>query len=240
MYMISLNMDAYIAPNFESNSISVPHILSLNEIHEFYKAVDSFLPCQTNFERFSLSYSVLFRLFYCCGLRLSEGCYLKRSAVNLENGCLYVYQSKGRKDRVVFMSPDMLKMCINYDRLMAKLVPGREWFFPGRDKSKPFSKTSIDKRFKEFWNMTPYAGKVDKEPTVNCLRHTYVVTKMNEWMSQGKDFEVMMPYLSRYLGHSSINETQYYYHQTVSAFEIVRKHDSISDRVIPEVVSYEE
>jgi len=240
LYMISLNIQAYIAPTFKSNSISVPHILSLDEIHEFYKAVDSFLPCQTNFGRFSLSYSVLFRLFYCCGLRLSEGCYLKRSAVNLKNGCLCIYQSKGCKDRVVFMSPDMLKMCANYDRLMAKLVPDREWFFPGRDGLKPFSKNSIDKRFKEFWNMTPYAGKVDKEPTVNCLRHTYVVTKMNEWMSQGKNFEVMMPYLSRYLGHSSIDETQYYYHQTVSAFEIIRKHDSISDRVIPEVVYYEE
>jgi len=233
-------MEAYIAPTFESNSISVPHILSPGEIHEFYKAVDSFLPWQTNFKRFSLSYSVLFRLFYCCGLRLAEGCYLKRSAVNLKNGCLSIYQSKGRKDRVVFMSPDMLKMCTNYDRLMQKLVPDREWFFPGRDGLKPFLKNSIDKRFKEFWNMTPYTGKVDKKPTVHSLRHTYVVTKMNDWMSQGKDFNALMPYLSRYLGHSSINETQYYYHQTVSAFEIVRKHDSISDRVIPEVVPYEE
>ena len=240
LYMISLNIQAYIAPTFESNSISVPHILSPDEIHEFYKAVDSFLPCQTNFQRFSLSYSVLFRLFYCCGLRLSEGCYLKRCAVNLKNGCLSIYQSKGRKDRVVFMSPDMLKMCINYDRLMAKLVPDREWFFPGRDELKPFSKTSIDKRFKEFWNMTPYAGKVDKEPTIHSLRHTYVVTKMNDWMNEGREFKAMMPYLSRYLGHSSINETQYYYHQVVSAFEIVRKHDSVADRVIPEVIPYEE
>ena len=86
LYMTSLNMEAYIAPTFESNPISVPHILSLDEIHEFYKAVDSFLPWQTNFQRFSLSYSVLFRLFYCCGLRLSEGCYLKVCAVNLKNG----------------------------------------------------------------------------------------------------------------------------------------------------------
>jgi len=239
LYMISLNIQAYIPRAFGSNAISVPHILSPGEIHEFYKAVDSFLPYQTNFQRFSLSYSVLFRLFYCCGLRLSEGCYLKRSAVNLDNGCLYIYQSKGRKDRVVFMSKDMLQMCKSYDKLMAKLVTDREWFFPGRDKSRPFLKNSIDKKFKEFWNMTFYAGKVDKKPTVNSLRHTYVVTKMNDWMSQGKNFEVMMPYLSRYLGHSSINETQYYYHQTVSAFEIVRKHDSISDRVIPEVIPYE-
>jgi len=240
LYMISLNIQAYIPRAFGSNAISVPHILSPGELYEFYKAVDTFLPCQTSFGRFSLSYSVLFRLFYFCGLRLSEGCYLKRCAVNLKNGCLYIYQSKGRKDRVVFMSPDMLKMCANYDRLMTKLVPDREWFFPGRDTSRPFLKTSIDKKFKEFWNMTPYTGKVDKERIVNSLRHTYVVTKMNDWMSQGKDFNALMPYLSRYLGHSSINETQYYYHQTVSAFEIVRKHDSISDRVISEVVPYEE
>lgn len=88
--------------------------------------------------------------------------------------------------------------------------------------------------------MTPYAGKVDKKPTVHSLRHTYVVTKMNDWMNEGKDFEAMMPYLRRYLGHTSIDETQYYYHQVVSAFEIVRKHDSVAGRVIPEVVPYEE
>lgn len=56
---------------------------------------------------------------------------------------------------------------------------------------------------------------------------------MNDWMNEGKDFEAMMPYLSRYLGHTSIDETQYYYHQVVSAFEIVRKHDNVADRVIP-------
>lgn len=240
LYMISLNLEAYMPRSFESNTVSVPHILSHDEIHEFYKAVDIFLPFQSSFQRFSLSYSVLFRLFYCCGLRLSEGCNLKRSAVNLENGCLSIYQSKGDKDRVVFMSEDMLQMCKRYDGLMHNLVPNREWFFPGRDESKPFSKTSMDKKFSEFWDMTPYAGKVDKKPTIHSLRHTYVVTKMNDWMNEGKDFKAMMPYLSRYLGHASIDETQYYYHQVVSAFEIVRKHDSAADCYIPEVIPYEE
>jgi integrase/recombinase XerD len=138
------------------------------------------------------------------------------------------------------MSLDMAQMCKRYDRLMQKLVPDREWFFPGRDASKPFQKTSIDKKFSEFWKSTPFAGKVDKKPTIHSLRHTYVVTKMNEWMNEGKNFEAMLPYLSRYLGHTSINETYYYYHQVVSAFEIVRKHDHIADRVIPEVIACEE
>ena len=33
---------------------------------------------------------------------------------------------------------------------------------------------------------------------------------MNEWMNEGKDFKAMMPYLSRYLGHTSVDETQIY------------------------------
>jgi integrase len=239
LYMISLNIEAYIPRTFESNTIAVPHILTYDELQAFFKAVDNFQPSQLTFQRFSLSYSVLFRLFYCCGLRLSEGCHLKRSAVNLKNGSLSIYQSKGRNDRLVFLSEDVLQMCKNYDKLMQKFLPDREWFFPGRDESKPFSKTNINKRFSKFWNRTPYAGKVDKKPTVQSLRHTFVVTKMNEWMNEGKDFNVMMPYLSRYLGHTSINETQYYYHQVISAFEIVRKRDQVTDRVIPEVIQYE-
>jgi integrase/recombinase XerD len=182
---------------------------------------------------------VLFRLFYCCGLRLSEGCYLKRTAVNLKNGCLSILHSKGNKDRIVYMTQDMLQMCNKYDSLMQKIVPDREWFFPGWDDSKSFSKNSIDKKFKFFWNMTPYSNKVDKTPTIHCLRHTYVVNKMNEWMKEGKDFNAMMPYLSRYLGHASIDETHYYYHMAISSFEIIRGSDSVSDKVIPEVFFYE-
>jgi integrase len=63
---------------------------------------------------------------------------------------------------------------------------------------------------------------------------------MNEWMDTGVDTAVMMPYLSRYLGHSSIVETQYYFHTIEQAFPIIRRHDAISDSIIPEVVTYAE
>ena len=101
-------------------------------------------------------------------------------------------------------------------------------------------KHSVDKKFTEFWNKTPFAKKVDKKPTVQSLRHTFVVNKMNEWMKTGVDTGVMMPYLSRYLGHSSIAQTQYYYHTIEQAFPVIRQHDTLTQRVIPEVVSCEE
>lgn len=80
----------------------------------------------------------------------------------------------------------------------------------------------------------------DKRTTIRCLRHTFVVNKMNEWMKAGVDTAVMMPYLSRYLGHSSISETQYYYRTIEQAFAVVHRHDAVAERVIPEVVNYGE
>ena len=123
---------------------------------------------------------------------------------------------------------------------MQNIVPDREWFFPGWHLDRAIRKTSIDKKFAEFWNKTPFAGKVDKKPTVQSLRHTFVVDKMNEWMETGVDTGVMMPYLSRYLGHSSISETQYYYHTIEQAFPIIRWRDAVAQSIIPEVVTYEE
>jgi len=50
----------------------------------------------------------------------------------------------------------------------------------------------------------------------------------------------MLPYLSRYLGHKSPDETYYYYHLVEKAFDTIREKDTVSGKVIPEVVPYEE
>ena len=46
---------------------------------------------------------------------------------------------------------------------------------------------------------------------------------------------VMLPYLSKHLGHKGMDETLYYYHQVDDAFRIVREKDTIANDVIPEV-----
>ena len=240
LYMQSLGKNPYIPKHFASETVGVPHILSRAELTSFFSVVDAYLPPQPVFRRLVSTYQVLFRLFYCCGLRLAEGCYLRRSCADLKNGTIEILQSKGNKDRLVFLSDDVLAMCREYDEAMQNIVPDREWFFPGRYPDRAIRKTSVDKKFTVFWNKTPFAGKVDKKPTVQSLRHTFVVDKMNEWMETGVDTGVMMPYLSRYLGHSSISETQYYYHAIEQAFPIIRQRDAVARSIIPEVVIYEE
>ncbi len=240
LYMQSLGKNPYIPKHFASETVEVPHILSRAELASFFSVVDAYSPPQFVFRRLVPVYQVLFRLFYCCGLRLAEGCYLRRACVDLKNGTIEILQSKGNKDRLVFLSDDVLAMCGKYDEAMQNIIPDREWFFPGWHPDRAIRKTSVDKNFAIFWNKTPFAGKVDKKPTVQSLRHTFVVDKMNEWMERGVDTCVMMPYLSRSLGHSSISETQYYYHTIEQAFPIIRRHDAVAQSIIPEVVTYEE
>jgi integrase len=242
LYIRSFGKNAYVPKHFASETVDVPHLLSREELTSFFAAADHYMPQRANLRRFALMYRVLFRLFYCCGLRLSEGCSLRRSCVDLDKGTITILQSKGDKDRLVFLSDDVRAMCKDYDETMQKIVPDREWFFPGWYPDRPIRLFSVDKKFAEFWNKTPFAtkGAKNKKPTVHGLRHLFVVNKMNEWMEAGVDIGVMMPYLSRYLGHSSISHTQYYFHTIEQIFPAIRRSDVVAQRVIPEVVPYEE
>lgn len=130
-------------------------------------------------------------------------------------------------------------MCANLiNRLHHKYDFYSEYLFPSSDPDKPLQVASINKKFKDFWNETPYA-KSETQPTVYSLRYSFVVSRMNRWMENSESLNSLMPYLSKYLGHSSAENTYYYYHQIQSAFKFVRQKDELSNNIISEV-TYEE
>lgn len=243
LYMQSQGMEAHIPTHFYQKSHYVAHVLSDEEIQEFFKAADSYHPDHNSvaFMRLSMEYRVLFRIIYCCGLRVSEARKLRNTDVNLSDGAICIAQSKGRKDRIVYLAPDVLELCVEYRNLMdSEYNTKSDWFFPARNPDNILSVCTIDSKFRQFWAKTPYAVACDRSPTVHCLRHSYVVKKMNLWMEEGIALNSMMPYLSKYLGHSSPSDTFYYYHQIDTAFKIIRARDTLSAKVIPEVGIYEE
>ncbi|MFD1401640.1 hypothetical protein ACFQ5H_06945 [Robinsoniella peoriensis] len=109
------------------------------------------------------------------------------------------------------------------------------WFFPARNLECMLSVGTIDMKFRQFWASTPFTADLDRAPTVHSLRHSFVVKRMNLWMKSGISLDVMMPYLSRYLGHCSPDDTFYYYNQIQEVFRIIRDKDISSSRLIPEV-----
>lgn len=214
------------------------HILDKTELHELFEVIDSYVPHSANRADFRMAdeYPILFRLYYCCGLRNSEACSLKRSDIDLEKGIITIYNGKNKKDRLVYLPEDLKELAaIYFESLKGDLGYEPFWFFPGRYPDRHIPKTSIDKRFKQFWGMTPSSKHCDKDPTPHSLRHGFVVDRLNNWILNGINIDIMFIYLSKYLGHKDPDESFYYYHLAKDAFRILRQKDSMSSEVIPEV-----
>ncbi|MBI9093569.1 MAG: tyrosine-type recombinase/integrase [Sphaerochaeta sp.] len=212
-YMTSLGAEVCYPLSHCSEEHAVPYIPDRDELHKLFCYIDSSRSKNLCFSRFDIEYPIIVRLYYCCGLRLNEVVVLRRSDVNLETGNLYIRHSKGDKDRLVFIADDFLALIRSYDAKMeAEYVKDREWFFPGFYVTRHFSKSAIDVKFMQWW-MDAFPNWEGKRPTVHALRHAFVVHRVNDWVEEGNELSAIMPYLSRYLGHSSIEETMYYYHQ---------------------------
>lgn len=240
IYQNSLGIESYIPKKFTSHETTLPHILSNEELKALFVSIDSYHP-NGRFRRLALEYKILFRLLYSCGLRISEGCFLRKEDINFDCGSVRILHAKGDKDRLIYLPEDLHLLCKQYWELLATQIPEEiNWFFPSMNPAKPIPKTSVDKKFQQFWAATPYASSYDKRPTVHSLRHTFVVDRMNVWMLEGRNLNIMMPYLSAHLGHSGPKETFYYFHQVERAFQVVREKDTSSQIVIPEVIPYEE
>lgn len=240
-YILSLGKDAYIPGCFFCKEYRPAlYIPSKEEVGDLLLSMDvptSHNPKQLRLDR---ECKVLFLLYFCCGLRLSEGRLLKWQHINLESGTLTIIGSKGMKDRLVYLPEDGIQILMAYKEKQESEFKGIEWAFPGSNPEKPVSCSGVESCFSRHWAMTAAAQTLDKHPTPHCLRHAFVVERFNEWMAQGIDTNKMLPYLSRYLGHKSPSETYYYYHLVDKAFDTVRQKDSVSKNVIPEVVPYEE
>ncbi len=239
-YLLSIGENAYVIQSLPARHYQQPYILTGSELSAFFIAVDNFAPDYRSCDRMAAGYSVMFRLHYCCGMRSQEVCRLRVEDVDLTVGKITILNSKGHKDRVIYMHKDLLRICRNYDALVKLSLPQRSWFFPAKDPSKTIHKANMTRRFHYFWSMTPYGGNSVHAPTVQSLRHTFVVNRINTWIQEGKDLSHMMPYLSKYLGHKTAEETHYYYHLAAAATEIIRDHDLQSQKVIPEVIPFEE
>lgn len=241
IYMASCGITVYIPHGFIHLRRALPHIFDPLEIKAFFYEIDTFVPENGNriVKRMSVEYRLLFRIYLCCGLRNNEAAGIEKKEVDLVSGMLTILNSKGQKDRVVYLPTDLLDSCRDYyNWICGELGNPQKYFFPGQKPDRSIPNTTVDSVFLRYWNRTKYAG-CSNRPTVHDFRFTFVVNRMNLWAEAGLDLQVMMPYLSRYLGHKSNNETFYYYFLVRNAYKTVEKKDTVAVEVIPEVRDYE-
>lgn len=222
-YLRSLGIEAYIAPRGTSKNKPVPYVLSRTEIDEFFACAKEFcIDCYTDKKNRLgfLLYYIMFHLYYYCGMRLNEAVVLEVTDVDLAEGIIRIKHSKGDKDRLVFPAKNVLSLLLEYNKQADFYYPSRQWFFPGTKEGCHCHKCTVIHAFNRVWEKLH--GIQIKHPTIHSLRHTFVVHRIDFWVEEGKDLNVMIPYLQKYLGHSSVEETMYYYHSLDSQSKATR------------------
>ncbi len=238
LYMTINGVEVYIPSLSFRKEIVVPHLFTSDEIIELFQIIDSWIPstCNRPYHRIANEYRVLFRILCCCGLRNSEASTIRTKNVNLTSGILTIANAKRNRDRLVYMSDDLTVLCREYFAYITQelgYVP--EFFFPGIRPEKPIPNTSVDSAFNRFWNLTSFSKICNNKPTVHDFRFSFITNRINLWAREDVDVENRLPYLSMYCGHSSIQETYYYFHTNKELYESIRKKDRTSEMVIPEV-----
>jgi site-specific recombinase XerD len=150
----------------------------------------------------SLKVRVLLSLGYGCGLRAGEVVRLKVKHIDKAQSIIRIEQSKGRKDRHVMLSPEMLallrqwwKARVGFDATTP--VPER-WLFPGRKPGRPMTTRQLSRLFHE----TADAAGIKKKVTLHALRHSFATHLLED------DTDIRK--IQALLGHDKLDTTALY------------------------------
>lgn len=240
LYLKNLGYDAFVPPKIHKigQSEYIPYIFTHEEIQCLLRAVDSITPHPLSNKH--QSYPLLFRLLYCCGLRISEVLNLKICDIDFDEGMLFIRESKFNKDRIIPVSPPLAAMLIRYQALFNKNNYPEDYYFRNKNGT-PLTRYRVYKMYRKLlWKARISHGGKGKGPRLHDLRHAFCVHTLAKQVNEGVDLYVALPILSVYVGHSSVRGTQRYVRLTAEAYpELIEKISRTCAYVLPEVMNNE-
>lgn len=182
----------------------LPYTFTDDELMRLFHAFDSVVPDKGSPCREYIT-PVLFRLMYCCGMRPGEPLSVLKEDFDLNTGELYIRQAKGYKDRRILVSNDVLQLCRNY---AGHMKTGRYFF--ERNPGEQIATHWMRNQFDSAWELSGIQSVRKARPY--DLRHNFATRTIIRWVNEGKNATELLPYLSEYLGHTTLASTAYYIH----------------------------
>lgn len=139
-------------------------------------------------------------LAYAAGLRVSEVVGIRVKDIDSKRMCIFIKQAKGKKDRMVTLSPVLLAMLREYWKLSGIKKEG--YLFPGQNGTECYSTRSLQLVLQ---NAKKKAG-ILKSGSIHALRHSFAT----HLLDRGTDVMIIM----KLLGHNDIKTTLRYLHVT--------------------------
>lgn len=216
----------------EEPSHYIPHAFSEAELTAFFSEADRQVVESKNRNAAfnALTSAVLFRLLYSSGMRTTEARLLKTNDVDLKQGVVHINATKANLRHFVVLHDDVLKMLRRYDELAIDRKVNREFFFLTPNGC-CMSHETLTNRFQKIWKNVSDVRAVPYD-----LRHNYAITNINSWTDAGFNFYDKFLYLSKSMGHTSLESTRYYYSMVPALADTIYAQSGKSfDEIVPEV-----
>ena len=178
-FIDQINLD-----NFESlkNSKKIPKAITKSEIEEIFSSLNN------SKSRNGKIYTMVLKLMFFSGLRVSEALNIKWLDLNINDFSLNIY-GKGSKERKVYLTKDFSKQ-------LSYLKSNSIFIF--HIKNKPISTRTINK----FLNDSFKNGIIKKSLSSHTFRHSFATTMLEN--------NADIRHIQKLLGHSSISTTEIY------------------------------
>lgn len=232
-YSIFSNSRVYIPSHSKRSKPFVPYIFSDDEFQKILNFVDNYKK-QEHFE-----VSMILRLLYGCGLRLNEALTLKSSDYFIKESILFLKNTKFNKERIVPMHPSLANMLEQYVKRRNLSEGSDEYIFKRNNSAGHILESSVSGVFKKAMidagiNLKarlPY----ERGPCLHSLRHVFTMKSFSQFYEDDISLANTIPYVSFYLGHNSIFETETYlkFGTDMVPFEMKKFENSTAD-IFPE------
>nr|WP_300858471.1 tyrosine-type recombinase/integrase [uncultured Acetatifactor sp.] len=194
----------------------VPYIFSDGEIQTLLSCADSWANKHTDpkIRRTDMEFCMLLRMLLGCGFRLGEPLAARVKDVNFRNGTILIRHAKNDKQRVVPMDRTLTEMLERYCIAMGIKTELESYLFPAaRGQEFSVSKGTFELRFK---NLLRETGLYVPERShsrghcLHCFRHYFAIHSFARAEKNGRPTDDAVPFLSVYLGHHDMDETEKY------------------------------
>ena len=163
---------------------TLPSVLSRYEVNRLIECTDN------------LKHRTFFSTLYASGMRFAEAANLTIQDIDSHRMLLRIACGKGRKERLVPLSPRLLKEL----RLYWREYRPSHYLFPGKTPTTTYADTSIQKAIKQ----SAVKAGIKKRVYPHILRHSYATGLLEA----GVDLLT----ISKLLGHASFITTMVYLH----------------------------
>lgn len=244
-YLSSIGIRVFMPPIPKVTDDYVPYIFSDEELKRIFTLSDNITLTKSQPNPYiQFEFPMMLRIMYGCGLRVGETLALKMKDVDLDGGILILKLTKGDKQRLVPMHQTLTLILYRYCLAMGLIGKAEALLFPSTIQEVPLSVKAARNKFNTILKYASISmkgrAKRERGPCLHCLRHVFSFKSFAEAEKSGRSIDASVPYLSIYLGHDSLRETESYLKFSSELYpEAMELFENYTLQVFPEV-AYDE